>query len=133
MTGSSMTDRFDHNRTEERPRVSIPEVMSPALVNEQLMRKGLPEHAAPDWMRITATEPRGNGSTIPHGQRLRYKPRAKIKGSRSIPVCYVNGDLVIRADSMLELSELIGVNRKSIERVFKTGGCLLDGGKVVAA
>ena len=84
-------------------------------------------------MRITATEPRGNGNTKPAGVKRVYQHRKKVEGTRSIPVRYVNGDLVINAGSLLELYELIGVNRKSIERVFHTGGCLLDGEKVVAA
>lgn len=129
-----MTQRFDHNRIEERPRVSpLGSVMVPCLINGTLMRSGLPEHAAPDWMRITATEPRGNGNTKPVTVRHVYQHGKKVGGTRSIPVRYVNGDLVICAGSLLELSELIGVNRKSVERVFHTGGCLLDGGKVVAA
>ena len=144
MTGSSMTARFDHNRTEERPRVSPLGVrMAPDVINEKLMRDGEPEHAAPDWMRITATEvraaQRGKNCGRPR-TAIDLMPvsrdsleEKKPRGTRSIPVCYVNGDMVIRASSLLELSVFLGLNLKSIERVYKTGGCLPDGGRVVAA
>lgn len=138
MNGHALSSQFDHNRKEPRLRISpLGERMNPDVNNEKLMRAGLPEHAAPDWMRITATEvraaQRGKNCGRPRAAGEPVPNQAGERDAKAIPVIYTNGNIIIHAESIFELSEVIHMNTKSIRKALETGRPMTNGGKVVAA